>query len=203
MAETLLLARTVGRRGWEVAHAGGAGEFALAAVGRCFAQRGLLLNLPLLWRLRALWATELSALDPRALRLALAMDARVKFSLARIEVRITQPRSAAAAPRALLETALSLAPARGRDARLPLLDDGLAWRVHMLGADGVRSFRRLARALDGLARGARVELLAVTRDSRSPAALRADFPLRIDLLFDDDEGYSTVMPLRRIHLSEG
>lgn len=55
MAETLLLAHTVGRKGWEVAHAGGSAEFALAAVGHCFVHRRLLFNLPLLWRLRKLW----------------------------------------------------------------------------------------------------------------------------------------------------
>jgi|GEM_PF-2180026 len=202
MAETLLLARTVGRKGWQVAHAGAAGEFALAAVGQCFANRGLLSNLPLLWRLRALWATELDTLDARELRLALAVDARVRLALARIEVRITQPLPGAA-PHALLEAALPLAASRGRDARLPALAGGLTWRVHALSAEGARVFRRLARPLQSLARGARVELRVLARDSRSPPALRRAFPLRVELLFDPAEGYATVLPLRTLDLAPG
>jgi hypothetical protein len=202
MAETLLLARTVGRRGWEVAHAGASREFALAAVGQCFAQRGLLSNLPLLWRLRALWATELDTVDARELRLALAVDARVRLSLARIDLRITQPLHGAAA-HALLEAALPLAATRGRDARLPALDDGLAWRVHAFSAEGARAFHRLARPLQSMARGARVELRVLARDSRSPPALRRAFPLRVELLFDPAEGYATVVPLCKLDLVPG
>jgi hypothetical protein len=198
MAETLLLAHTVGRKGWEVAHAGGSAEFALAAVGHCFVHRRLLFNLPLLWRLRKLWHAGVTRLDPRALRLALAVDERVRVSGARLDITITAPADGATQPMRLVQAALPLAVVRERDLRLPALDGGLAWRVHALGADGVKNFRRLARALEAATRDARVELRVTARESRSPAALRATFPLRIDLLFDAQEGYVTLVPLREL-----
>jgi len=202
MAETLLLAHTVGRTGWEVAHAGTAAEFALAAVGRCFVRRRLLFNLPLLWRLRSLWRDGVAALDPRALRLAMAVDPRVRVAGARIDVRITAPVDDGPQPMTLVETALPLAAVRERDARLDELDDGLVWRVHGLAADGVRNFKRLARALEASVRDARVELRVSARESRAPAELRAGFPLRIDLLFDAAEGYVTLVPRRELDLTE-
>lgn len=98
----------------------------------------------------------------------------------------------------LVQAALPLAVVREREVRLPALDGGLAWRVHALGADGVKNFRRLARALEAATRDARVELRVTARNSRSPAALRAAFALRIDLLFDAQEGYVTLVPLREL-----
>ncbi|MDZ7653588.1 MAG: hypothetical protein U5L03_14085 [Burkholderiaceae bacterium] len=201
MAETLLLAHTMGRKGWDVAHAGGASEFALAAVGRCFVQRRLLFNLTLLWRLRRLWHDGAIKLDARTLRLAMGVDERVRVSGARLDVTITLPSKEGGQPMTLIETALPLAAVRERDARLPALDAGQAWRVYALAADGVKNFRRLARVLASIARDARVELRATARESRSPVALRAAFPLRIELLFDADEGYVTLVPLREIDLT--
>jgi hypothetical protein len=203
MAETLLLAHTIGRKGWEVAHAGGAAEFALAAVGQCFVHRLLLFNLPLLWRLRSLLRTDIATLDPRALRLAMYVDARVRVSGVRLDVTITAPADQdGGAPMTLVETALPLVALRERDARLPPAEAGMAWRVHALGADGVKNFRRLAHALEGVARDARVVLRASARESRAPAALRSGFPLRIDLVLDAAEGYLTLVPLRVLALTD-
>jgi hypothetical protein len=202
MAETLLLTHTLGRRGWDIAHAGAAGEFALAAIGHCFLHRRLLFNLVLLWRLRRLWQEGVTHLDPRALRLAMGVDERVRVSGARLDVTLTAANDGDRA-RTLVEAALPLAAVRERDARLPALDDGLAWRVYALAADGVRGFRRLARVLAGRPRDARVELRASARESRSPAALRAAFPLRVDLLVDAGEGYVTLVPLRELALADG
>jgi hypothetical protein len=198
MAETLLLAHTIGRKGWEVAHAGGPGEFALAAVGHCFVHRRLLFNLVLLWRLRRLWREVAVTVDPRTLRLAMGVDERVRVSGVRLEVMITAPADDGGRPTTLIETTLPLAAVRERDARLPALESGLAWRVYALAADGVKNFRRLARVLESIARDSRVELRATARESRAPAALRAAFPLRMELLFDADEGYVTLVPLREL-----
>lgn len=203
MAETLLLAHTIGRTGWDVAHAGGAAEFALAAVGQCFVHRRLLFNLPLLWRLRSLLHADITTLDPRALRLAMYVDERVRVSGVRLDVTITAPAAGdGGAAMTLVEAALPLAAVRERDARLHAAGKGMAWRVHALGAEGVKNFRRLARALAGLTRDARVVLRASARESRSPAALRAAFPLRIDLVFDAAEGYVTLVPLRELVLTD-
>ena len=201
MAETLLIAHTVGRKGWDVAHAGGPGEFALAAVGQCFVHRRLVFNLPLLWRLRKLWHVGATRLDPRALRLAMGVDERVRVSGARLDVTVTSPADDGARPMTLVQAALPLAVVRERDARLPALDDGLVWRVHGLGAEGVKGFRRVARALEASTRDARVELRVTARESRAPASLRAAFPLRIEMLFDDSEGYVTLVPLRELDLT--
>jgi hypothetical protein len=202
MAETLLLAHTIGRKGWDVAHAGGPAEFALAAVGHCFVHRRLVFNLVLLWRLRKLWHDGATALDARSLRLAMGVDERVRVSGARLDVTITSPsEEEGGQPTTLIETALPLAAVRERDARLPALDAGQAWRVYALAADGVKNFRRLARMLESIARDARVELRATARESRAPVALRAAFPLRIELLFDPDEGYVTLVPLRGLDLT--
>lgn len=203
MAETLLLAHTIGRKGWDVAHAGGAGEFALAAVGHCFVHRLLMFNLPLLWRLRSLLRADIATLDPRALRLAMYVDERVRVSGVRLDITITAPApDDGGRAMTLVEAALPLAVVRDRDARLPAADEGMAWRVHALGADGVKNFRRLARALESVARDARVVLRASARESRAPAALRSAFPLRIDLVFDAAAGYQTLVPLRKLALAE-
>jgi hypothetical protein len=201
MAETLLLAHTIGRKGWDVAHAGAASEFALAAVGHCFVHRRLLFNLVLLWRLRKLWHDAAMKLDARTLRLAMGVDERVRVSGARLDVTIASPSEAGGPPMTLIETALPLAAVRERDARLPALDAGQAWRVYALAADGVKNFRRLARVLESIARDARVELRATARESRAPVALRPAFPLRMELLFDADEGYVTLVPLRELDLT--
>jgi hypothetical protein len=198
MAETLLLAHTIGRKGWDVTHAGGPAEFALAAIGHCFVHRRLLFNLVLLWRLRKLWHDGARQLDARTLRLAIGVDERVRVGGARLDVRLTG--RGGAAPTLLHETALPLAAVRERDPRLATLDAGLAWRVYALAADGVKNFRRLARVLESIARDVRVELRASARESRAPVALRAAFALRIDLLFDADEGYVTLVPLRELDL---
>jgi hypothetical protein len=201
MAETLLLAHTIGRKGWDVAHAGADCEVALAAVGHCFVHRRLLFNLVLLWRLRKLWHDAATKLDARTLRLAMGVDERVRVSGARVDVTISAPAAEGAQPMTLIETALPLAAVRERDPRLPALDAGQVWRVYALAADGVKNFRRLARVLESIARDARVELRVTARESRAPAALRAAFPLRIELMFDADEGYVTLVPLRELDLT--
>jgi hypothetical protein len=214
MAETLQLTHTLGRAGWDIAHAGGAGEFALAAIGHCLAQRRLLLNLPLLWRLRKLWQGGIAAIDPRALRLAVCVDERVRVSGVRLDVAIESPAvapveraDAAAKPtrartsrRAPVQIALPLSVVRERDARLPTASTGLAWRVQALSADGVTGFRKLVRALTQLPRGATVRLTVSARDSRAPATLRRAFPLRVDLLLAADDGYLTLIAARELSL---
>jgi hypothetical protein len=119
LTETLLLTHTLGRAGWEVAHAGGASAFALAAVGQCFVRRRLLFNLPLLWRLRTLWRDGMAALDPRALRLALYVDERVRASGASLEVGLSRPAAAGVRAPAPVEIELGLVQLRERDDRLP------------------------------------------------------------------------------------
>jgi hypothetical protein len=200
MAETLQLSHVFGRSGWQVAHAGGHGQFALAAVGQCFAQRRRLFNLLLLWKLRKLWREGMADLDPRALRLAMCVDERVRVSGAQVNVAVTLPEAAGARPATSLAAALPLSAVRKRDVRLPAAEPGCAWRVHALAPAAVKDFRRVARALHGMANGTRVDLRASVRDSRTPATLRAAFPLRIDLLLDAAEGYVTLVPARTLAL---
>lgn len=195
MAETLQLAHTVGRAGWDVAHAGGSSEFALAAVGLCLAHRRLMFNLPLLWKLRKLWHQGVTDLDPRAMRLALCLDARVRVGGACVDVALTPPAEGAKP----IAVSLPLAAVRGGDT-LPPADDGLAWRVHALSADGVKAFRKLARALAGMPKGTRVELRATATQSKSPAALRPGFPLRVDLMLNPADGWLTLVPQRSIEV---
>jgi hypothetical protein len=202
MAETLLLTHTLGRAGWEVAHAGGASEFALAAVGQCFVRRRLLFNLPLLWRLRTLWRDGMAALDPRALRLALYVDERVRASGASLEVGLSRPAAAGVRAPAPFEVELGLAQLRERDDRLPPPEPGHAWRAYALGPEGVKAFRRLARAFADLPQGTEVTLRARLRDSRSPSALRDAFPLRVELLLEADRGYVTLVPKKLLKIEE-
>jgi len=201
MAETLLLTHTLGRAGWDVAHAGGASEFALAAIGQCFVKRRLLFNLPLLWRLRTLWRDGMAALDPRALRLALYVDERVRVSGASIDVELRRPAAGARAA-APVVVALPLAPVRERDDPLPPAEPGHAWRAYALGPDGVKAFRRLARAFADLPPGSEVTLRAHLRESRSPRELRDGFPLRVELLLEADRGYITLVPKKLLKIEE-
>jgi len=202
MAEKLLLAHTVGRSGWEVAHAGGAGEFALAAVGQCFVQRRLLFNLPLLWRLRSLWRSGVASLDPRSLRVAMCVDRRVRFGGTRLDITVTTPVDDGGRPNLLVEATLPITALRERDPRLPAPEAGHVWRVHGLTPEGVKNFRPIARAIQAAQRNARVELRASARRSRTPGSLRSAFPLRIDLLFVKSEGYVTLVPLRELVLAD-
>lgn len=202
MAETLLLTHTLGRAGWEVAHAGGASEFALAAVGQCFVRRRLLFNLPLLWRLRTLWRDGMAALDPRALRLALYVDERVRASGASLEVGLSRPAAAGVRAPAPVEIELGLAQLRERDDRLPPPEPGHAWRAYALGPEGVKAFRRLARAFADLPPGSEVTLRARLRESRSPRELRDGFPLRVEMLLEADHGYITLVPKKLLPIDE-
>ena len=201
MAETLLLTHTLGRAGWDVAHTGCASEFALAAIGQCFVKRRLLFNLPLLWRLRTLWRDGMAALDPRALRLALYVDERVRVSGASIDVELRRPAAGAraAAPVAVV---LPLAQVRERDEQLPPAEPGHAWHAYALGADGVKAFRRLARAFADLPPGSEVTLRARLRESRSPRELRDGFPLRVEMLLEADHGYITLVPKKLLPIDE-
>lgn len=202
MAETLLLTHTLGRAGWDVAHTGGASEFALAAIGQCFVKRRLLFNLPLLWRLRTLWRDGMAALDPRALRLALYVDERVRVSGASIDVVLRRPAVDGARAPAPVEVALPLAHLRERDERLPPAESGHAWRAYALGPEGVKAFRRLARAFVELPPGSEVTLRARLRESRSPRELRAGYPLRVELLLEADDGYITLVPKKLLRIEE-
>ncbi len=208
MAETLQLSHVFGRGGLRVVHAGGDGQFALAAVGQCVAQRGRLLNLLLLWKLRKLWRAGLDKLDPRALRLAMCVDERVRVSGAVVDVAVTLAvptgRSAVRTgrPAGPFQATLPLSVVRTRDARLPAAAPGCAWRVHALAPAAVKEFRRVARALHGLRSGTQIDLRASVRDSRAPAALRTAFPLRIDLLLDAADGYLTLVPARTLVLAK-
>ena len=202
MAETLLLTHTLGRAGWDVAHTGSASEFALAAVGQCFVKRRLLFSLPLLWRLRTLWRDGMAALDPRALRLALYVDERVRVSGASIDVVLRRPAGAGARAPTPVEFALPLAQVRERDEQLPPAEPGHAWHAYALGADGVKAFRRLARAFAGLPPGSEVTLRARLRESRSPRELRDGFPLRVELLLEADHGYITLVPKKLLPIDE-
>lgn len=201
MAETLLLTHTLGRAGWDVAHAGGASEFALAAIGQCFVKRRLLFSLPLLWRLRTLWRDGMAALDPRALRLALYVDERVRVSGASIEVELRRPVAGARAA-VPVAVALPLVQVRERDEQLPPAEPGHAWRAYALGAEGVKAFRRLARAFADLPPGSEVTLRARLRESRSPRELRDGFPLRVELLLEADHGYITLVPKKLLQIEE-
>ncbi|MFN3565948.1 MAG: hypothetical protein ACK4V1_08185, partial [Burkholderiaceae bacterium] len=89
--EMLTLTHTIGVAGWQVSHEGDGRAFVLAALGRCFIERRMSLNLTLVWRLRQLWREGATALDPRALRLALWLDARVVLRAARVDVHLAPP----------------------------------------------------------------------------------------------------------------
>ncbi len=154
-------------------------------------------NLPLLWKLRTLWRAGVADLDPRALRLALCLDARVRVGGVCIDVALTPP-AANAKP---VVVALPLVALRAGHDRLPLPDSGLDWRVHALSADGVKAFRKLARTLGGMHKGTRVDLQATAQESRSPAALRPGFPLRVDLLLNPADGWLTLVPQRSIEVA--
>ena len=208
MAETLQLSHVFGRGGWRIVHAGGEGQFALAAVGQCVAQRRRLFNLLLLWKLSKLWRAGLDELDPRALRLAMCVDERVRVSGAVVDVAVTLAvptgRSAVRTgrPAGPFQATLPLSVVRTRDARLPAAAPGCAWRVHALAPAAVKELRRVARALHGVQSGTQIDLRTVVRNSRSPAVLRAAFPLRIDLLLDPAEGYVTLVPARTLALKD-
>lgn len=202
ISESLQLVHVVGRSGWEVVHASGDGQFALAAVGQCFAQRRRLLNLMLLWKLRTLWREGMAALDPRALRLALCVDARVRVGGASVDVTVTPPAPRGGPSPSPLEVSLPLSAVRSRDTRLPAAAPGCTWRVHALAPAAVKNFGRVARALHGMDKGTRIDLNARLRDSRAPALLRTAFPLRIDLLLDAADGYLTLVPARTLVLAK-
>jgi hypothetical protein len=185
--EMLLLTHTIGVAGWQARHEGDGRAFVLAALGRCFVEHHLSFDLPLLWRLRRLWREGAAALDPRVLRLALWLDQRVELRGARIDVRVAAP---AQQPRAF-RLALRTLRERGPEPQAPA-------RVFGLTPDSHEGFRRLARDLGAVPKGSALELLVETARSAAPAALRTEFPLRVDLRLHADEGYVTLIRARTV-----
>jgi len=185
--ETLTLTHTIGVAGWQVWHEGDSRAFVLAAVGRCFIERRIAFDLPLLWRLRRLWREGAAALDPSALRLALWLDQRVELRGARIDVHLAppsaQPKAFGLGLRALRE--------RGPEADAPA-------RVFGLASDSHEGFRRMARNLGAVPKGSALRLLIEAVHGGVPAALRARFPLRVDLRLRADEDYVTLIRPRTV-----
>lgn len=185
--EVLLLTHTMGVAGWRAWHEGAGRAFVLAAFGRCFIERRASFNLPLLWRLRRLWREGAAALDPRGLRLALWLDARVVLRGARVDVRLAPP---AAQPMAFT-LGLRMLRERGPEADAPV-------RVFGLASDSHERFRRLARDLGTVPKGSVLGLRVEAKHSAAPVALRAEFPLRVDLRLRADEGYATLIRARTV-----
>ncbi|GAB4470333.1 MAG: hypothetical protein OHK0044_12890 [Burkholderiaceae bacterium] len=185
--EILTLTHTIGVAGWQVWHEGDSRAFVLAAFGRCFVERRIAFNLPLLWRLRRLWREGAAALDPRALRLALWLDERVALRGARVDVHLAPP----AAPPKAFGLGLRALRERGPEA------DALA-RVFGLASDSHEHFRLMARDLAAVPKGSALKLLVEARHAGVPAALRARFPLRVDLRLRADEAYVTLVHARTI-----
>ena len=185
--EALLLTHTIGVAGWQARHEGAGHAFVLAAVGRCFVERRSSVNLPLLWRLRRLWNEGAAALDPRALRLALWLDARVVLRDARVDVHLAPPQALPKAFGLKLRTLRESGPQADAPAR-----------VFGLAADSHERFRRLARDLADAPTGSVLRLLVQARHSAAPPALRAAFPLRVDLRLRADEDYVTLIRARTV-----
>ncbi|GIL03898.1 MAG: hypothetical protein BroJett031_04180 [Betaproteobacteria bacterium] len=185
--EILLLTHTMGVAGWQARHEGGGRAFVLAAFGRCFIERRISFNLPLLWRLRRLWREGAAALDPRALRLALWLDERVVLRGARVDVHLAPP---AAQPKAF-GLGLRTLRERGPEAEAPA-------RVFGLASDSHERFRRLTRDLGVVPKGSALRLLVEAEHSAAPPALRAEFPLRVDLRLHADEDYVTLIRARTV-----
>lgn len=185
--EILLLTHTMGVAGWRVWHEGAGHAFVLAAFGRCFVEHRISFNLPLLWRLRRLWRDGGAALDPRALRLALWLDERVVLRGARVDVHLAPP---SAQPMAFGLGLRSLRE-RGPAAEAPA-------RVFGLASDSLERFRQLARDLGVVPKGSALRLLVEAKHSAAPAALRAKFPLRVDLRLHADEDYVTLIRARTV-----
>jgi hypothetical protein len=185
--EILTLTHTIGVAGWQVWHEGDSRAFVLAALGRCFVERRIAVNLPLLWRLRRLWREGAAALDPGALRLALWLDKRVELRDARIDVHLAPP---AAQPKAF-GLGLRALRERGPEADAPA-------RVFGLASDSHERFRRMARDLGAVPKGSALRLLVEARHAGVPPALRARFPLRVDLRLRADEDYVTLIHPRTV-----
>lgn len=185
--EMLLLTHTMGVAGWQARHEGDGRAFVLAAFGRCFVERHVSFNLPLLWRLRKLWREGAAALDPRALRLALWLDERVVLRGARVDVHLAPP---AAQPKAF-GLGLRTLRERGPEAEAPA-------RVFGLASDSHDRFRKLARDLGVVPKGSALRLLVEARHSAAPAELRTEFPLRVDLRLHADEDYVTLIRARTV-----
>lgn len=185
--EILMLTHTMGVAGWQARHEGAGNAFVLAAFGRCFVERRISFNLPLLWRLRRLWREGAAALDPRALRLALWLDERVVLRGARVDVHIAPP---AERPKAF-GLGLRALRERGPEAEAPA-------RVFGLASDSHDRFRKLARELGVVPKGSALRLRVEARHSAAPAALRTGFPLRVDLRLHADEDYVTLIRARTV-----
>ena len=185
--ELLTLTHTIGVAGWHVWHEGDGCAFVLAALGRCFVERRISFNLPLLWRLRKLWREGATALDPRALRLALWLDERVVLRGARIDVHLAPP---AAQPKAF-GLGLRTLRERGPEAEVPA-------RVFGLASDSHERFRLMARDLGAVPKGSALKLLVEARHQGVPPSLRTRFPLRVDLRLHADEDYVTLIHARTV-----
>jgi hypothetical protein len=193
--EQLRLARTIGRRGWQVQHASRGDGFVLAALGTIVAQPRRAFALTALVRLLRLWHEGLP-LRPEALRVALCMNRRVRIGAVTLDAAVAAP---AAPPAPLVRaTRLRLAARRGDPALQPAPQEQ-AWTVLRLAPASVEPARRLAAALAAAPAGALAQF-ELAADTAAPAALRAGFDLRIDVAFDFREGYVTIVPALQVVL---
>jgi hypothetical protein len=183
----------MGFAGWQAWHASDTRGFVLAAFGRCFVERRIAFNLPLLWRLRRLWREGATSLDPRRLRLAVWLDSRVVLRGVRIDVHLMPPDATSTS------VSLGLRALRERAST----DDPDGARVFGLVPSSVDGFRRLAGELSQVPKGSALRLHVQARQSSAPPSLRAEFPLRVGLRLRADEGYLTLIRARTVDAQLG
>ncbi len=140
-----------------------------------------------MWKLATFDRTKLLAIDPDQLRAAALVDHRA--TMKNITMRITlTPKDGASVP---YEITLG-APAAG-DKGLPAAPPQRQWEVFALSGEGRQAFVRMRDAAGRMPAGSALRLEVGAREGDVPPELLRAFPLRIDLKFDDKDGWFTLL----------
>lgn len=202
MAERLRLTRTVGVAGWQAWQIEGNSPV-LAALGVCLLRPARVVALRGMWRLMRAWRSGLDAIEPRAVRLALAMHREVAVSGVRVQVDLAHgaAHGAARGRRAPRAFRLALHRERVRAASLPAAPSGCTWTVLRLAAGHERAFAALTAALVATPKGTRLTLEFAARRAGAPDTLRTDFPLRAEGRLGAADGWFPLIRESRLDLA--
>jgi hypothetical protein len=150
-----------------------------------------------IWKLRDFGPEQLFALDPTALRAALLVDPRVTMQGGRIDIDIEPPDKAPKRSYAIL-----LQQPQRDDPRLPRAPAGRVWQVFAMSPQSVAEFQKLKQEFKAIPKGTAVNVRVGFDEGSVPAALRREFPVRLDLLLDPADGYFTMIKDTTIDLDQ-
>lgn len=140
-----------------------------------------------MWKFASFDRGKLLAIDSDQLRAATLIDRRATMKNVTIKITLT-PKDGAPVP---YDITLG-APAAG-DQGLPAAPPQRRWEVFALSLEGRQAFVRMREAVSRMPAGSSMQIAVSAREGDVPPELLRAFPLRIDMKFDDKDGWFTLL----------